>query len=129
MQREEARLPWRQGVYAFTQRGVRAWLAGLLAFAISGLFHEYAFALQQPAQSASLGRCFLFFLVQAPVVSAEKFLVGRIGAPWPFDRSAAACTCAWTLILVPFAPLFPHPLKTSNTFDQVYELVPRLAFA
>ena len=54
-----------------TRRGVPAWAAGALAFAISGLFHEYAFALQQPSLRESLGRCLLFFLAQAPAVSAE----------------------------------------------------------
>merc|ERR1711904_415208 len=100
-----------------TRRGLPA------ALAISGLFHEYAFALQQPAQRSSLGRCFLFFVAQAPIVSAEKLLRQRVRVPWPFDRSDLACTIAWSCILVPFAPLCLHPLKTSNVFEQIFELV------
>ena len=109
------------------RRGFPPWAAGGLAFAISGAFHEYAFALHQPDQWASLGRCLLFFLVQAPVVSLEKFIGSKFGVPWPFKSSAAACTLAWTILLVPFAPLFLHPLKKSGVFDQIFELVPRLA--
>ena len=109
------------------RRGFPPWAAGGLAFAISGAFHEYAFALHQPDQWASLGRCLLFFLVQAPVVSLEKFIGTKFSVPWPFKSSAAACTLAWTILLVPFAPLFLHPLKKSSVFDQIFELVPRLA--
>mmetsp|Transcript_17321 Transcript_17321/g.55898 ORF Transcript_17321/g.55898 Transcript_17321/m.55898 type:complete len:385 (-) Transcript_17321:82-1236(-) len=112
-----------------TERGVPGWGAGAIAFALSGAFHEYAFALQQPAQRASFGRCLAFFLAQAPAVSAEKRLRRLLGVPPPFDRSSAACTLAWTLLLMPFAPLFLHPLKTSGTFATILELVPRLAVA
>lgn len=111
-----------------TTRGVPAWAAGALAFFISGAFHEYAFALQQPALRASTGRCLLFFVAQAPVVSAEKALRRYVGVPPPFDRSTVLCTLAWTLLLVPPAPLFLHPLKTSGVFEQIYDLVPRLVF-
>lgn len=109
-----------------TSRGVPAWAAGALAFFISGAFHEYAFALQQPALRASSGRCLLFFIAQAPAVSAEKALRRLVGVPPPFDRSSMLCTLAWTLVLVPPAPLFLHPLKTSGVFEQIYDLVPRL---
>jgi len=111
-----------------TKRGAPPWAAGALAFAISGAFHEYAFALQQPALRASLGRCFCFFLLQAPIVTAEARLRSRIGVPALFARCAPACTLVWTLVLVPFAPLFLHPLKASTVFEQIYLLVPRLAF-
>merc|ERR1719483_1022799 len=69
-----------------TQRGVPAWAAGALA--IAGLFHEYAFALQQPSLRDSLGRCLLFFLAQAPAVSAEKALRRRLGVPLLLQHSA-----------------------------------------
>ena len=111
-----------------TQRGAPAWAAGALAFAISGLFHEYAFALQQPSLRASLGRCLLFFLAQAPAVSAEKALRRRLGVPLLFQHSATACTIGCTLLIVPFAPLFMHPLKTSDVFTTIFDLVPRVAF-
>ena len=111
-----------------TQRGVPAWAAGALAFAISGLFHEYAFALQQPSLRDSLGRCLLFFLAQAPAVSAEKALRRRLGVPLLLQHSATACTIGCTLLIVPFAPLFMHPLKTSDVFTTIFDLVPRVAF-
>jgi len=120
---------FRRTVFApLTRRGVAPWVAGALAFGISGAFHEYAFALQQPSLRESLGPCFLFFLAQAPAVSAEKALRRLVGVPPPFARSAALCTVTWTLLLVPNAPLFLHPLKTSGVFEQIYQLVPRLAF-
>ena len=109
-------------------RGVPAWAAGLAAFAISGAFHEYAFALQQPALRQSAGRCALFFLAQAPIVSAEKLLRARMAPPWPMSRSGLACTAFWTLAIVPLAPLFMHPLKTSGVFEQIRTLAPRLHF-
>ena len=109
-------------------RGAPAWLAGLAAFAISGVFHEYAFSLCQPALHASVGRCFLFFLCQAPIVSAERWLCARLPLPWPMDRSAAACTAFWSLALVPLAPLFLHPMKANGVFEQVYSLAPQLRF-
>jgi hypothetical protein len=111
-----------------TLRGVPAWAAGALAFAISGLFHEYAFALQQPSLRDSLGRCLLFFLAQAPAVSAEKALRRRLGVPQLLQHSATACTIGCTLLIVPFAPLFMHPLKTSDVFASIFDLVPRVAF-
>ena len=111
-----------------TSHRLPSWVAGLIAFAISGAFHEYAFALQQPELRKSVGRCFCFFVAQAPVVSLERYAHGRIGAPWPMSRSRLACTAFWTLVLVPFAPLFMHPLKTSGVFMQIYTLVPRLQF-
>lgn len=111
-----------------TRRGVPAWAAGALAFAISGLFHEYAFALQQPSLRESLGRCLLFFLAQAPAVSAEKALRRRLGVPLLFQHSATACTIGCTMLIVPFAPLFMHPLKTSDVFTTIFDLVPRVAF-
>lgn len=110
-------------------RGVPAWAAGLVAFMISGAFHEYAFALQQPALRRSAGRCALFFLAQAPIVSAEKLVRARMAPPWPMSRSGLACTAFWTLAIVPLAPLFMHPLKTSGVFEQIRTLVPRLHFA
>ena len=111
-----------------SRRGVPAWAAGALAFAVSGLFHEYAFALQQPSLRDSLGRCLLFFLAQAPAVSAEKALRRRLGVPPLLRHSATACTVGCTLLLVPFAPLFMHPLKTSDVFATIFDLVPRVAF-
>ena len=120
---------FRRTVFApLTARGAPAWLAGVCAFALSGAFHEYAFALQQPDVRKSLGRCALFFLAQAPVVSAEKALRRRVRVPALFRSSALACTLAWSLLLVPLAPLFLHPLKTSPVFEQIFELVPRLDF-
>ena len=91
---------------------------------------EYAFASCQPDLRKSAGRCLLFFVSQAPVVSAEKSLRRRLGhtVPWPFRESNAACTLFWTAVLVPLAPLFLHPLKESHTFEQIYELVPRVVF-
>ena len=106
-----------------------SWLAGIAAFGVSGLFHEYCFALQQPTLHASAGRCLAFFLAQAPVLSAERAVRARLTVPWPFSVSALACTLAWTILLVPLAPLFLHPLKTSGVFDQIESLVPRLSFA
>ena len=100
----------------------------LAAFAISGAFHEYAFALQQPALRQSAGRCALFFLLQAPLVSAETLVRARMAPPWPMSRSGLACTACWTLAIVPLAPLFMHPLKTSGVFEQIRTLVPRLHF-
>ena len=121
---------FRRTVFApLTARGVPAWAAGALAFALSGAFHEYAFALGQPAQAASLGRCLMFFVAQAPAVSVEKRLRRAVGVPPPFDKSSAACTLAWTLLLVPLAPLFLHPLKTSGVFVTIFELVPRVVAA
>jgi hypothetical protein len=111
-----------------TARGVPAWVAGATAFAISGIFHEYAFALAQPDQRDSFGRCFLFFLLQAPLVSAQKAAQHTVRVPWPFDTSALACTLVWTLALVPLSPLFLHPLKCSHVFEDIYQLVPRLEF-
>ena len=110
-------------------RGVPAWAAGLAAFAISGAFHEYAFALQQPALRQSAGRCAVFFLAQAPIVSAEKLARARMAPPWPMSRSGLACTAFWTLAVVPLAPMFLHPLKTSGVFEQIRTLVPWLRFA
>ena len=65
-----------------------------------------AFALQQPALRDSIGRCLIFFLAQAPIVSAEKLIIRRLGVPPLFRHSAAACTIVWSVLLVPFAPLF-----------------------
>eukprot|EP00966_Prymnesium_polylepis_P005862 133703-Prymnesium_polylepis.1 len=110
------------------RRHLPPWAAGLVAFALSGVFHEYSFALAQPALHKSLGRCFLFFVAQAPVVSAEKLAARRLRVPWPMSHSSVACTLAWTISLVPLAPLFMHPLKTSGVFDQIDMLVPRLVF-
>lgn len=112
-----------------TRRGYTPWLSGALAFAISGLFHEYAFSLAQPAVRDSLGRCLCFFVAQAPLVSAEKALRKRLGVPRLFRENPAACTAAWTAILVPFAPLFLHPLRTSGVFEQIVSLVPRVEMA
>lgn len=120
---------FRRTVFApLTARGVPASAAGALAFALSGAFHEYAFALQQPSLRSSLGRCMLFFLLQAPVVSLEKLLRTHVGVPALFATSSALCTLVWTLLLVPPAPLFLHPLKTSGVFEQIYLLVPRLQY-
>jgi len=84
--------------------------------------------LQQPSLRDSLGRCLLFFLAQAPAVSAEKALRRRLGVPPLLRHSATACTVGCTLLLVPFAPLFMHPLKTSDVFATISDLVPRVAF-
>ena len=71
-------------------------------------FHEYAFSLMQPSLRASFGRCMLFFLAQAPVVTLERILRARLSVPPPFRSSRLACTIAWTIVLVPLAPLFMH---------------------
>ena len=111
------------------RRGCPAWAAGALAFAISGMFHEYAFAPGQPNHAASAGRCFAFFLAQAPVVSFDRWARGQpaLAPPWPFRTSDLACTVLWTMVLVPLAPLFLHPLKQSGVFEELEALVPRLA--
>ena len=111
------------------RRQAPSWVAGACAFAISGLFHEYSFSLAQPKLRDSLGRCALFFIAQAPIVSAEKWLAKRVAVPWPMSASSVACTVAWTIGLVPLAPLFMHPLKTSGVFEQVDQLVPRLIWS
>ena len=108
-----------------TRQGFPPWSAGALAFVISGLFHEYAFSLAQPSLRQSLGRCMCFFVAQAPIVSVEKALRKQIRVPWPFKEHSAACTIAWTVLLVPMAPLFLHPLRTSGVLDEIFSLVPR----
>ena len=111
------------------RRGCPAWAAGASAFAISGAFHEYAFAPGQPDLAASSGRCLAFFLAQAPVVSFDRWARGQpaLAPPWPFRTSDLACTVLWTMVLVPLAPLFLHPLKQSGVFEELEALVPRLA--
>ncbi|KAL3912293.1 MAG: hypothetical protein SGPRY_008382 [Prymnesium sp.] len=104
--------------------GMPSWTAGLAARA----FHEYAFALQQPELAKSLGRCLAFFVLQAPIVSLEKLLAEKLPIPWPLRRYPVLCTLGWTLLLVPFAPLFMHPLRTSGVLDQIFLLTPRLSF-
>ena len=47
--------------------------AALLAFVVSGAFHEYAFMTPAGAQP-HLGHCFAFFVLQAPITTAEKLL-------------------------------------------------------
>ena len=84
---------------------------------------------RKTALRASLGRCLLFFLAQAPIVSLEKRLRAVLGVPAVFQSSPALCTAVWTIALVPLAPLFLHPLKTSDIFGALFELVPRAAFA
>jgi hypothetical protein len=109
-----------------TRQGFPPWFAGALAFVISGAFHEYAFSLSQPRIHESLGRCLCFFVAQAPIVSAEKAMRNRLEVPWPFKNNAAACTVVWTVLLLPIAPLFLHPLRTSGVLDQIFSLVPRI---
>ena len=82
---------------------------------------------REPWQSA-LTLTLTLTLSQAPIVSAERALAKRLVVPWPMSQSGLACTLFWTLVLLPFAPLFMHPLKTSGVFDQIYTLVPRLHF-
>ena len=110
-----------------TRRGVPAWGASVVVFAVSGLFHEYAFAPMQPDLRASTGRCLLFFLCQPLALAAERFLAARVPMPRPL-RSDAARTLVWTALLLPLVPLFVRPLKASGLFGQVFRLVPRLAF-
>ena len=68
-------------------------------------------------------------LAEHRLLSAEKALRKRLGVPRLFRENPAACTAAWTAILVPFAPLFLHPLRTSGVFEQIVSLVPRVEMA
>ena len=106
-------------------RGVPAELAGVSAFVVSGLFHEYAF-LAPPAARAAAGGMLRFFLLQAPLVTGEKLLASR--APAPLKRLLGAapwlCTLLTTLLILPLSPSFFSPLHSSGMMREYASFVP-----
>jgi hypothetical protein len=95
---------------AASKWGPRA--GALAAFAVSGLFHEYMWLLTNWHEAQlTLGGPLKFFVVQASLLTAEKFLkgtrVGRVVSSFP----APILTILTTLVILPFGPLFLHDLR------------------
>ena len=72
------------------------------------------------------GAHLLFFLLQALVVSVEKYLIRRLGVPLPLQRSPMLCVALATLTLLPLTPLFLHPLQASGVAGEMETIAPRL---
>lgn len=106
-------------------RGVPAELAGVSAFIVSGLFHEYAF-LAPPTARATAGGMLQFFLLQAPLVTGEKYLSQRTPAPLRSILGAAPwlCTLLTTLLILPLSPSFFSPLHASGVMREYASFVP-----
>ena len=108
-------------------------LAALSAFAVSGLFHEYAFA-SASRGGAGLGRNLVFFLVQAVFCTAELLLTKApfaqrlLAGASPFVSDSARVLLT-TLLLVPFSPLFMAPLEANNTIDAMLTCIVRVRVA
>lgn len=106
-------------------RGVPAELAGVSAFVVSGLFHEYAF-LAPPAARAMAGGMLTFFLLQAPLVTGEKYLSRFCPASLRAVLGAAPwlCTLLTTLLILPLSPSFFSPLHASGVMREYASFVP-----
>lgn len=106
-------------------RGLPAQAAAASAFLVSGLFHEYAF-LAPPAARALGGRMLGFFLLQFPLVTAEKLLAPHVPAPLARALGAAPllCTALTTAAILPLAPLFMAPLHASGLLRELQSFVP-----
>ena len=107
-------------------RNVPGPLAALSAFVVSGLFHEYAF-LGPVAARPKAGYMLVFFLSQAPLVTAEKALAALLAPAWLRDalgRSPRLCTVLTTALIVPLAPCFMAPLHASGILLELGRVVP-----
>ena len=110
-------------------RGVPAAAASLLAFAFSGVIHEYIAA--PASQGKYLGWNLLFFICQALVCSVEALLVTRgfrVPPAWlaserPGGPVRAALT---TALLLPTAFLFMMPLQAGHLLEEMLMLAPRI---
>ncbi len=115
-------------------RGMAPAAGAAIAFLVSGLFHEYAFMAPPAARAAaSVGRCLAFFLLQAPVISAEKVLESAAGAAadsFGIKLSSSGGgilkTAVVTSCLLPLAPLFMAPLEASGALREMTLLVPSI---
>lgn len=107
-------------------RSVPAHAAAVSAFLVSGLFHEYAF-LGPVAARPKAGYMLVFFLSQAPLVTAEKALAALLAPAWLRDalgRSPRLCTVLTTALIVPLAPCFMAPLHASGVLLELGRVVP-----
>ncbi|CAK0906932.1 unnamed protein product [Prorocentrum cordatum] len=100
-------------------------LGGLLAFAMSGLFHEYMwFAVnwfQVGPATYVPGQVLLFFLVQFCLCAAEAALAGTRAGRWASGLPAGLRTAGTTLVTLPAAPLFLHGLHGAGMMAQCAE--------
>ena len=108
-------------------RGLPPTAAALLAFVVSGAFHEYAFMTPAGARP-HLGHCFAFFVLQAPITTAEKLLRPRL-APLAARLPAALKIVGTSLLLIPLSPLFMAPLAHGGVLAELHTLLPKLVLS
>mmetsp|Transcript_54238 Transcript_54238/g.129271 ORF Transcript_54238/g.129271 Transcript_54238/m.129271 type:complete len:445 (+) Transcript_54238:56-1390(+) len=99
----------------FATRKEKAWrhVGGILAFVMSGLFHEYMWAaVNWPNTDQYIpGLAVLFFLVQYAICAVEVVLerttLGKWATTWPRPLK----TVVTTAIVLPWGPLFLHGIN------------------
>jgi len=94
--------------------GARRHLGGFLAFAMSGLFHEYMWLAVSWFQISPVhyvpGQVLLFFALQFCLCAVEAVLASTRAGLWASRLPAMVRTVGTTLIILPAAPLFLHGL-------------------
>ena len=109
-----------------------AWVSALVAFIVSGAFHEYAFA--PASHGAAVGSLTLFFSVQAAACSLELLVrkaASRVAALRELDSITPdyVRVLLTSALLVPFSPLFMAPLHAHGTIDQMRSVMVRVRVA
>ena len=111
------------------RRRVPAWVSALIAFVVSGAFHEYAFA--PASQGAAVGSLTTFFCIQAGGCSLD-LVVRNMATRSPLLRKLDTLTpdsvrvLLTSALLVPFSPLFMAPLHAHGTIDQMRSVMLRV---
>ena len=75
-----------------------------------------------------LGHCFAFFVLQAPITTAEKLLRPRL-APLAARLPAALKIVGTSLLLIPLSPLFMAPLAHGGVLAELHTLLPKLVLS
>ena len=132
---------WNRPVHTFLKRsvyiparklGIPPPLAAVLAFAASGLLHEYNFAVHNAAGWVP-GHALLFFLLMGGLMLAEDRAASALTAACPAIRRAASAaptvlvSISLQLVVLPaFSALFMPSWLESGMIEAVAEMVPHV---
>lgn len=114
------------------QASVPKVLASLMAFFVSGLFHEYSLLF---TNARLTGVQLWFFLSQVPLVTMDALLRRRFSgngekaaSPRTFKSTifSVACFVVTNAAILPFAPLFIEPLRHSGVLDDATLMYPSI---
>mmetsp|Transcript_77310 Transcript_77310/g.202882 ORF Transcript_77310/g.202882 Transcript_77310/m.202882 type:complete len:448 (-) Transcript_77310:93-1436(-) len=100
-------------------------VGGMLAFMMSGLFHEYMWLavnwFQLCPEHYVPGQVLLFFLSQYLLCAAEAMLAPTAAGRWACTLPTALRTVGVTLSILPLGPLFLHGLHGAGMMAQCAE--------